>query len=155
MGRTFLLMATWAVAFVAASVTAQNAIRCEVNGKVAYGEACSAGSSPKVIAPTQETTEQKAAGKAATDQNRRDNAYVDKRLDDRYKRETARPAVMEVGTTSAKKRAVRKNNKTVVDAKGEAKRGGVKAKKSKKSKTKATPKAAKKDNRSYRPAPKA
>ena len=155
MVRTFLLMATWAVAFVATSVSAQNAIRCEVNGKIAYGEACSAGSSPKVIAPTQETAEQKAAGKAAHDQIRKENAYVDKRLDDRYKRDTARPAVVEASTIYVKKRAVRKNKKTVVDANGEPKRGGVKAKKSKKSSNKAAPKAVKKDNRLYRPAPKA
>jgi hypothetical protein len=146
MGRTFLLAVTLSAVVMATSVSAQNAIRCEVNGKAVYGDsACAPGSVGKAIAPTQETVEQKAAGKAASDQIRKDTAYVDKRLDDRYKRDTARRAVVDVSM----------KDKTVVDSKAKQKRNGVKAKKSKKSAKKAAVKASKKDNRSYRPAPKA
>lgn len=154
MGRTFMLLAALTVAVMATSVNAQTAMRCEVNGQVVYGDACAPGSAAKAVAPTQETAEQKAAGKSANDQIRKDTAYVDKRMDDRYKRETARPAVVEVSTANTKKRAVRKNNKTVADANGEPKRS-AKAKKKKRSTKIAAPKAPKKDNRSYRPAPKA
>lgn len=152
MRRTFLLTAALTVALVATSVTAQNATRCEVDGKVVYGDAaCSTG---KAVAPLQETAEQRAASKAAKDEIRKDTAYVDKRLDDRYKRDTARPAVAAVSTASSKTQAVRKKNKTVADANGETKRS-TKVKKSKKSTKKTAAKAAKKDNKTYRPAPKA
>ena len=156
MRRTFMLTAALTAALIATSVTAQTAIRCEVDGKVVYGDgACASGSAAKAIAPTQDTAEQRAAGKVANDQIRKDTVAVDKRMDDRYKRDTARPAVVDVSTANIKKRAVGKNNKTVADAKDEPKRGGVKAKKSKKSSKKAVAKASKKDNKSYRPAPKA
>ncbi len=146
MRRTFLLMATLAVAIVATAVDAQTAIRCEVNGKVVYGDAaCAPGSTTKAIAPMQETTEQKAAAKVAGDQIRRDTAYVDKRLDDRYKRETARPVVLGVGA----------NDKTVADSNKKVKRSAVKAKKSKKAAKKSATKANKKDNKSYRFTPRA
>lgn len=156
MRRVFILTAALTVTLIATSVSAQNAIRCEVDGKVAYGEAaCAPGSAAKVVAPMQETAEQKAASKAANDQIRKDNATVDKRLDDRLKRETARPAGVEVKTSYSKKRAVRSNNKTVADANGKTQRDLAKTKKPKKSKKKTATKAAKKDNKSYRPAPKA
>lgn len=156
MGHTFLLTAALTLAVLSTSVAAQNAFRCEVNGKVAYSDiACAPGAAAKAIAPTQETAQQKAAGKAAGEQIRKDTAYVDKRLDDRYKRETTRPATVEVGTTPIKKRTVAKKKKTATDAKGEPKRGGVKAKKSQKSGSKAAAKGTKKDNTSNRPASKA
>ena len=143
MRRTFMQTAALTVAFIATSVTAQNAIRCEVDGKVVYGDAaCATGSTTRAIAPTQETAEQKAAGKAANDQIRKDTAYVDKRLDDRYKRDSTRPAVAS-------------NSKTVADANTELKRGGPKAKQMKKASKKAKQKAAKRNNSSNRPAPKA
>lgn len=143
MRRTFMLTAALTVAFIATSVSAQNAIRCEVDGKVVYGDAaCATGSTAKAIAPMQETAEQKAAGKAANDQIRKDTAYVDKRLDDRYKRDTTRPAVGN-------------NSKTVADTNTELKRGEPKAKKMKKASKQAKQKAPKKNNSSNRPAPKA
>ena len=141
MQRTFMLTTALTVALIATSVTAQNAMRCEVDGKVVYGDAAcntgKAGNAAKAVAPMQDTAEQKAAGKAANDQIRKDTAYVDKRLDDRYKRDTARPAVKEVKTTYTKKRAVRSNTKTVADANGKTQRDIAKAKKPKKSKKKA------------------
>jgi hypothetical protein len=145
MRSTFMLTAALTAALIATSVTAQSAIRCEVDGKVSYGEACSPGSAAKMIAPTQETAEQKAAAKAAADQVRKDNAYVDKRLDDRYKRDSARPAAVNASM----------KDKTVVDGKAKSKRGAVKAKKAKKSGKKAATKASKTDSRAYRPSPKA
>ena len=147
MGRTFLVLAALAVALIATSVAAQTAIRCEINGKVVYGDAaCAPGSAAKAIAPTQETAEQRAAATRASDQVRKDTAYVDKRLDDRYKRDTVRP--MGIGASA--------NDKSAVDASATPKRiaKAKKLKQSKKSSKKAS-KAAKTDNRSSRPPPKA
>ena len=159
MRRTFMLTAALTAALIATSVNAQNAMRCEVDGKVVYGDAAcntgKAGNAAKAVAPMQETAEQKAAAKSANDQIRKDNAYVDKRLDDRYKRDTARRAVVEEKTTYTKKRAVRSNTKSVADANGKTKRDIAKAKKPKKPKKKTAAKAAKKDNRTYLLAPKA
>lgn len=156
MGRTFLLTAALTVAVMSTSVAAQSAIRCEVDGKVVYSDAaCAPGAAAKAVAPTQETAEQKAAGKAAGEQIRKDTAYVDKRLDDRYKRETTRPATVEVSATPTKKRTVAKKKKTATDVKREPKRGGVKAKKLQKSGPKAAAKDTKKDDTSNRPASKA
>ena len=145
MGRTFLLTAACTVAMMATSVAAQNAIRCEINGKVVYSDtACAPGGAARAITPTQETAEQKAVGRAAGEQIRKDTAYVDKRLDDRYKRETTRPAVLDL----------RAKDKTEVDANAKPKRSAVKAKKSKKTSKKATSKkASKQDNKSYRSTP--
>ena len=150
MRRIFLLTTAVTVALIATSAIAQTAIRCEVNGKVVYGDTpCASGSAATTIAPTRETAEQKAASKAANDQMRKDTAAVDKRLDDRYKRETARPVGLAASTGNTK------TDKSLADAKGKHKRGDVKAKKSKKSSKKASAKAPKKDNRSFRSAPKA
>ena len=150
MRRTFMLTAALTVALIATSITAQTAIRCEVDGRVVYGDsACAPGSTGKAIAPMQETAEQRAASKAANEQIRKDNAAVDKRMDDRFKRDTTRPAAVIASTANAKL------DKAGVDARGESKRKSVKAKKSKKSSNKAAAKAPKNDNRSYRPAPKA
>ena len=151
MGRTFLLPTALAVALIATiatAATAQSLMRCEVNGKVVYSDAaCAPGSAAKAIVPVQETAEQRAAARAASDQVRKDTAYVDKRLDDRYKRDTARPMGIEA---SAK-------DKSAVDA-GAAPKRIAKAKKSKtskKSSKKAAAKAAKRGNASSRPAPQA
>lgn len=145
MRSIFNLTAALTVALMATWVSAQTAIRCEVDGKVVYGDtACAPGSAAKAIAPTRETAEQRAAGKAANDQIRRDTAAVDKRMDERFKRDTTRPVVVDVSTKDEKS-----------DAKKESKRKGVKAKKSKKPSKKLAAKAPKKDNRSYRSAPKA
>ena len=144
MRRTFMLMAALTVALIATSITAQTAIRCEVDGRVVYGDsACAPGSAGKAIAPTQESAEQKAAGKAANEQIRKDNAAVDKRMDDRFKRDATRPGA--VGASIKDEKAY---------AKSESKGNGVKAKKSKKPSKKVAGKAFKKDNRSYRSAPK-
>lgn len=128
MRRTFMLIAALSIAAVACPVTAQTAIRCEINGQTVYGDTpCPPGSSAKAVAPTQLTAEQKAAGQAANEQIRKDNAAVDKRLDDRYKRETARPNVVQAAAASDKATAKRKASKRAgTDAK---KRGTAKTKK--------------------------
>ena len=145
MRSIFNLTAALTVGLMATWVSAQTAMRCEVDGKVVYGDtACAPGNAARAIAPTRETAEQKAAGKAANDQIRKDTAAVDKRMDDRFKRDTTRPVV--VGASAMDEKA---------DAKSEPKRKGVKAKKPKKPSKKLTAKAPKKDNRSYRSAPKA
>lgn len=148
MRRTFLLPTALAVALIATAATAQTLMRCEVNGKVVYSDAaCAAGSAAKAIVPMQETAEQRAAARAASDQVRKDTTYVDKRMDDRYKRDTARPMGIEV---SAK-------DKSAVDAGAAAKRiaKAKKSKMSKKSSKKTAAKAAKRENASSRPAAKA
>lgn len=156
MGRTFLLTAALTVALLAAPATAQTAFRCDGNGKTVYSDTpCPPGNTAKAIAPTQETPAQKAAAQAASTQARQDNAYIDKRLDERYKRETARPAVVESTTVTVKKRTKRKASKTVFGADTEPKRGGiVKSKKATKAKRATTKAGPKKNNKSYRPTPK-
>ena len=129
MRRTFLLMAALAATLHVTLAIAQTAVRCDVGGKTTYGETpCPPSGTTKAIAPTQESAEQKAAAKAASDQIRKDNAYVDKRLDDRYKRDTTRPAVKAAKDASVKKKR----------SKGKSGKAG-----------------AKKDNKSYRSAAKA
>ena len=147
MARTFLFMAALTVVLFATSVTAQTAIRCEVNGKVVYGDtACAPGSAAKAVAPTQETAEQKAVGKAASEQIRKDTAAIDKRLDDRYKRDTAHSTVRVAKPKSAGPRIIFDSTR---------KKGSASKSKSKAAKAAKSPKAnAKKDNKSYRAAPK-
>ena len=82
MRSIFILTVALTVGLTATLVSAQTAIRCDVDGKVVYGDtACAPGNSARTIAPTRETAEQKAAGKAANDQMRKDTAAVDKRMD--------------------------------------------------------------------------
>ena len=147
MRTLFILTTALTAALMTTLISAQTAIRCEVDGKVVYGDtACAPGSAAKAIAPMRETAEQKAAGKAANDQVRKDTAAVDKRMDDRFKRDTTRPIVVDANPRAKDEKA---------SAKSPLKRKGAKAKKLKKSGKKAAAKALKKDNRSYRFAPKA
>lgn len=93
MRHTFLLTACVVVATAVSSlsshVTAQTAVRCDNDGQTVYSDKpCPPGNAARAIAPTQDTAEQKAAGQAASEQIRKDNAAIDKRLDDRLKRET-------------------------------------------------------------------
>jgi Domain of unknown function (DUF4124) len=148
MRRTFLLIAALTIAAVACPVTAQTAIRCDINGQTVYGDTpCPPGSSAKAVAPTQLTAEQKAAGQAANEQIRKDTAAVDKRLDDRYKRETARANVVQTAAASEKSAAKRKASKRT-GADGQ-KRGVIKSKKASRGSAKS---AGKKGGASYRPA---
>ncbi len=145
MRRTFLLTVAL-TAVIATAVNAQTAIRCEVNGKVVYGDAaCAPGASAKVVAPIQETAEQKATGKAANDQIRKDTAAIDKRLDDRYRRDTTNSTVgvAKLGSTKPRNRIIFDSTRK----KGSAAKPKSKAAKSPKAK-------AKKDSKSYRSAPK-
>ena len=146
MRSIFISTVTLTAALMATLVTAQTAIRCEVDGKVIYGDtACAPGSAARAIASTRETAEQKAAGKVANDQIRSDTAAVDKRMDDRFKRDTTRPVVVGASPYVKDEKA---------GARSGSKRKGAKAKKLKKPSQKAAAKAPKKDNRSYRSAPK-
>jgi Domain of unknown function (DUF4124) len=78
-----------ASASLVATAQAQTAIRCDANGKTTYGETpCKSGATATEIAPTQETKQQRDDAKAAREQIRRDTAAVDKRMDDRLKRDT-------------------------------------------------------------------
>ncbi len=68
-----------------AIATAQTAFRCDNNGQTVYSDTpCPAG---KAVVGTQETAAQKAAGKEANAQMRKDNADLNKRLSDREKLE--------------------------------------------------------------------
>ena len=146
MRTTFILTTALTAALMATWVSAQTAIRCEIDGKVVYGDtACAPGSATRAIASTRETAEQKAAGKAANDQIRKDTAAVDKRMDDRFKRDTTRPVVVDANPYVKDEKA---------GARSVPKRKGAKAKKLKKPSKKAAAKTPKKDNRSYRSAPK-
>ncbi len=94
MRHTLLLTACVVITTVVSSlsppVTAQTAVRCDNDGQTVYSDKpCPPGNAAKAVVPTQDTAEQKAAGQAASAQIRKDNEAVDKRLDDRLKRETA------------------------------------------------------------------
>ncbi len=149
MGRTFLLTAALTAVLFVPSVSAQTAFRCDLNGQAVYRDTpCPLGSAATAIAPTQETAAQKAAAQKAKDDLRKDTAYVDKRLDDRYKRDTNRPVAKEATTVAVKDKATRKASKsTKVKGSGS---GSGKAKKTKSSSAKAS---RKKDNRSARGTP--
>ena len=115
------LLASSTFVTFATTAAAQTAIRCDANGKTTYGEApCKPGATATEIAPTQESKQQREDGKAAREQIRRDTAAVDKRMDDRLKRETVR------GTP-----ATASLNKTAEDKKSRKKSGASKAKTSK------------------------
>ena len=87
-----------------ASASAQTAIRCDVGGQVVYSDKpCPAGAAGNPVAPTQDTASQKAAAKQANAQLRADNAAIDKRMDDRLKRETVRPAKASKSESTGKK----------------------------------------------------
>ena len=86
-----------------AAAQAQTAIRCDANGKTTYGETpCKPGATATEIAPTQETKQQRDDAKAAREQIRKDTAAVDKRMDDRLKRETVHGLPPTASTKKAK-----------------------------------------------------
>jgi hypothetical protein len=69
------------LALLSAQALAQNAYRCEVNGGTVYSDKpCSDG---KLVAPTQDSAEQKQRGKEAMQQVKADNKAVDTRIDRR------------------------------------------------------------------------
>ncbi|HPT57165.1 MAG TPA: DUF4124 domain-containing protein [Casimicrobium sp.] len=113
-----------------ATAHAQTAIRCDANGKTTYGETpCKPGATATEIAPTQETKQQREDAKAAREQIRRDTAAVDKRMDDRLKRET----VHGLPPTASTKKAISedKPRKKSSASKGKAKKSAKAAKRSK------------------------
>jgi hypothetical protein len=151
MSCNFSTYLRWGSALCAVAITlgagvagAQTAVRCDVNGKTVYSDApCQPNAANKAVINTQDTPEQRAAAKAANDQIRKDNLAVDKRLDDRYKRDTATSK-----TSMQPNRAVLDNDakpKKARNAKTSTKTKAAKAPKSAKAKAKA-----KKDNRSSR-----
>jgi hypothetical protein len=129
-----------------ATVNAQTAVRCDVNGKAVYSDQpCQPGAANKAAINTQETPEQRAAAKAANDQIRKDNLAVDKRLDDRYKRDTAHSTPRGAASNASTQR-----NRIVLDNEANPKKAR-KAKTSAKAKAakaaKSTKAKAKKDNK--------
>ena len=143
--KLMLPLCALTASLVTATAEAQPAVRCDVNGKVVYSDQpCLPGLANKAAINTQETAEQRAAAKAANDQIRKDNVAVDKRLDDRYKRETAGASKVSMKSGS---------DEIAAAAKGKA--GKTKASKGKKNKAAKAKKAgkstkAKRDNKSYR-----
>lgn len=124
---------------------AQTAVRCDVNGKAVYSDQpCLPGLANKAAINTQETAEQRAAAKAANDQIRKDTVAVDKRLDDRYKRETAGASKVSIKGGADENAVASKRKASKAKASKSKKNKAAKAKKAGKS-TKA-----KRDNKSYR-----
>lgn len=113
---------------------AQSAFRCDQDGKTVYSDKpCPAA---KVVAPTQDSAEQKAAAKDANAQMRKDNGDINKRLSEREKLE-------------AQERAAARKANAAPAAKGEKQAKGKKssAGKAKSSKGKATKKSADKKSK--------
>jgi hypothetical protein len=128
---TLVVVAT--LSSLSAPLAAQTAVRCDVNGQTVYSDKpCPPGTAAKVIAPIQETPEQRAAAQSANAQIRKDNASVDKRLDDRLKRETTHVATRAAPDKAAAEKPKRgkaiKAKVSKAKAKKAAKSGKSKAK---------------------------
>lgn len=121
MRRTFLmttLVVAATLSSLSAPLAAQTAVRCDVNGQTVYSDKpCPPGTAARVIAPTQETPEQRAAAQAANAQVRKDNASVDKRLDDRLKRETTHASAVATRADPDKAAAAKPKRGKAVKAK--------------------------------------
>jgi hypothetical protein len=135
------------------AANAQTAVRCDVNGKSVYSDQpCQSAPPNKAAISTQETPEQRAAAKAANDQIRKDNLAVDKRLDDRFKRDSAHSAPRGAASNVSLQR-----DRTVLDGESKPKKArktkktSAKAKATKATKAEAAGKTkAKKDGKMYR-----
>lgn len=110
---------------------AQTAIRCDANGKTTYGETpCKPGATATEIAPTQETKQQRDDAKAAREQIRKDTAAVDKRMDDRLKRETVHglPPTASTKTARSDEKPRKKSGATKKGKAKKAAKAGTRAK---------------------------
>jgi hypothetical protein len=137
----------WIAALFAAGViglathaSAQSAYRCDEGGKVTYSDKpCAQG---RAVAPIKDTPEQRAASKEASDQMRKDQADLNKRLSDREKLEAQERAA-----------ALKAAKKAKADDAKRAKGSNGKSTKAKSPKKAAAPKAPGKakvaDNRVY------
>lgn len=120
---------------------AQNAFRCDQDGKTVYSDKpCPAA---RVVAPTQDSAEQKAAAKDANAQMRKDSGDLNKRLSEREKLEAQERAAARKAN-AAKAATEEKPAKAKKAGSGKAKSGKGKAakkaadKKSKKADNKAS-----------------
>ena len=140
--------AKWFAAAVVATVWgvfafdagAQSAFRCDEAGKVVYSDKpCPQG---RAVAPAQDTPEQRAASKAATEQLRKDQADLNRRLSEREKLEAReREAAQKAAAKRTAEAAKQDKKRSAKGAKAKA------AKTAKKSKSRAKAKGA--DNRSH------
>ena len=148
--KLILPLCALTASLVTGHAAAQTAVRCDVNGKAVYSDQpCLPGLANKAVINTQESPEQRAAAKTANDQIRKDNAAVDKRLDDRYKQETAHSTSRVANASTG---AV-KRNRLVLD--NESRKGKANAKsKSQSAKAKRAAKAAKAENATQTKQPK-
>jgi crotonobetainyl-CoA:carnitine CoA-transferase CaiB-like acyl-CoA transferase len=90
-----------------ATVAAQTAYRCDVNGAAVYSEKpCADG---KAVAPTQDTDAQRARSKEAAAQVKADNRAIDSRIDKR--------ANNEAKARAAERRALAKSERAEAAAK--------------------------------------
>ena len=138
--KLILPLCALTASLVTGHAAAQTAVRCDVNGKAVYSDQpCLPGLANKAGINTQESPEQRAAAKTANDQIRKDNAAVDKRLDDRYKRETSGASKVSIkgGADENAVPSKRKASKTKKAKAAKAKKAGKSTK-------------AKRDNKSYR-----
>ena len=121
-----LAIVTVGLALCASNVFAQNAFRCEQDGKTVYSDKpCPAA---KVVASTQDTPEQKAAAKQANDQMRKDANDLNKRLSDREKLEAQERAAARKANAAAKAKEAKE--KKAASAKSKAGKAKVSKKKS-------------------------
>jgi len=122
-----LAILTVGLALCAGNVFAQNAFRCDQDGKTVYSDTpCPAA---KVVAPSQDTPEQKAAARQASDQMRKDSGDLNKRLSDREKLEAQeRAAARKASATAGAKEA--KEKKAAAATRAKAGKGKTPKKKS-------------------------
>jgi hypothetical protein len=114
--QSFLKARSVAAALVAASCAlfaveadAQSAFRCDDAGKVVYSDKpCPQG---RAVAPAQDSPEQRAASKAATDQLRKDQADLNKRLSEREKLEAQERAAANKAAAKRTPDAAKKEKK--------------------------------------------
>lgn len=141
MNLRLLAVSTICLALYTGTALGQNAFRCDQDGKTVYSDKpCPAA---KVVAPTQDSAEQKAAAKDANAQIRKDTNDLNKRLSEREKLEAQeRAAARKANAASAAKEAKPAKARKAGSAKGKsgkAKAGKKSAdKKSKKADNKAS-----------------
>lgn len=120
------------VAFYSVNGLAQNAFRCDQDGKTVYSDKpCPAG---KVVAPAQDSAEQKAASKQANDQMRKDANDLNRRLSEREKLEAQERAAARKAAAAEKAKEAKEKRAAAARLKANKAKTAKKAAAAKKSK---------------------
>ncbi len=141
MNLRLLPVSTIALLLFAGSAFAQSAFRCDQDGKTVYSDKpCPAA---KVVAPTHDSAEQKAAAKEANAQMRKDAGDINRRLSEREKLEAQeRAAARKAAAAAARQEAKQAQAARAADARAKATAKKAKASASKAGNSKASKKSA-------------